>query len=124
MVEPDQPEAERVVGRKRILGRADGRNPGLPAPQQGSRKAGRQSVLQVLLSAQFGEPVSGELPLQGAAKPLAILQPRAAPVGIPIRRIGQIEQRQSACQFAEPVNLDLQPSTAFATNAAYSSDKI
>ncbi len=92
MVEPDEPEAEGVAGRERLLGRSDGGDAGSSTPQQSSWKARRQSVLQVLLGAKFGDAVSGKLPLQGAAKTLAILEPGTAPVGIAIRGIGKVEQ--------------------------------
>src|SRR3984957_18864842 len=92
MVEQNEPEAEGVAGRERFLRRADGGDAGSSTPQQRSWKTGRQSVLQVLLRAELGDTVSGKLPLQGAAKPFPILEPRAAPVGIAIRGIGEVEQ--------------------------------
>lgn len=81
-------------------------------------------MLQILLGAQFGDAVSGELPLQGATKPLAIFEPGAAPVRVAIRRIGKVEQRQGAGECAEALNLNLQPSATFAADAADSSYKI
>jgi hypothetical protein len=74
-------------------------------------------VLQVLLRAQFGDPISGELPLQGAPEALPIFQASAAPVSIAIRRIGQVEQRQGAGEGTEPLNLNVQPSPAFPADA-------
>ena len=81
-------------------------------------------MLQVLLRAELGDSVSGELALEGAAKPLAIFQPRTAPVGIAIRRIGQIEQRQGSGQGAEALNFDLQAAAPFAADAADAADEI
>jgi hypothetical protein len=124
MVEPDEAEAERIAGRERLLGRADGGDPGGSAAQQRSRVAGGQSVLKILLRAQLRDAVSGELALQGAAKTLAIFEPRSTAIGIAIRRISQVEQGQSSGERAETLNFNLQPPAAFTTNTANPSHQI
>jgi len=63
-------------------------------------------VLEVLFRAQLRNAVSGELPLQGSAKTLPILEAGATPVRIPIGWIGKVEQRQRAGQGAESLNLN------------------
>ena len=80
--------------------------------------------MQVLLRAEFGDAIPGKLPLQRTAKPLAILEARASPVGIAIRRIGQIDQSQGPGESAEAFDLNLQPPAPFAANPADTTDQI